>query len=103
MKVELLKGVKYKGEPYKKGESIEVESKDIAEMIAKGVVSEDTQIPEIDEDKEPLETDINKMKVDELKDYAEKNGIDLGDATKKDDILAVIKEAEAVANANTTS
>ncbi|MCM3131895.1 hypothetical protein M3629_03815 [Paenibacillus polysaccharolyticus] len=101
MKVKLLKGIKYNKQPYKAGEEIEVELKDIAEMIAKGVVSEDTEVPV--EDKTPAETDINKMKVDELKEYAEKNGIDLGEATKKEEILNVIKEAEAVANANTTS
>ena len=101
MEVTLLKGIKYKKQPYKAGEKIEVESNDIAEMIAKGVVSEDTEITV--EDKAPKETDINKMKVEELKEYAEVNGIDLGEATKKDDILTVIKEAEAVANADTTS
>jgi hypothetical protein len=42
MEVTLLKGIKYKKQPYKAGESIEVESKDIAEMVAKGVVAADT-------------------------------------------------------------
>lgn len=37
--------------------------------------------------------DISKMKVDELKAYAAENGIDLGEATKKEDILAVITNA----------
>ncbi|OMF17241.1 hypothetical protein BK131_04555 [Paenibacillus amylolyticus] len=103
MEVTLLKGIKYKKQPYKAGESIEVDSKDIAEMVAKGVLPEDTEIPEIDEDKEPVETDIDKMKVDELRGYAEKNSIDLGDAKSKPEILNAIKEAEAVANANTTA
>ncbi|MFK0524758.1 Rho termination factor N-terminal domain-containing protein [Paenibacillus illinoisensis] len=109
MKVELLKSVKYKGQSYKAGTSIDADANDIAEMIAKKVVSEDTEIPEGNEDqgssgvREPKETDIEKMKVAELKEYAEENGIDLGDATKKDEILEVIKEAEAVANADTTS
>lgn len=97
MKVELLKNVKYQGEPYRKGQSIEADPNDIPEMIAKGVVAEDTEIPEV------KETDIEKMKVAELKEYAEEKGIDLGEATKKDEILEVIKEAEAVANADTTS
>lgn len=41
----------------------------------------------------PEETDkpVDKMKIDELKAHAEKLEIDLGDATKKDDILAVIQ------------
>ena len=37
------------------------------------------------------------MKVDELKAYAAEKGIDLGDATKKADILAAIRAAEAPA------
>lgn len=35
------------------------------------------------------------MKLDELKAYAAEKGIDLKDATKKPDILAVIRAAEA--------
>lgn len=35
--------------------------------------------------------DIDSMKVNELKEYAAQNGIDLGEAVKKADILAVIK------------
>jgi hypothetical protein len=35
--------------------------------------------------------DISKMTVAELKGFAETNGIDLGDATKKDDIIAAIE------------
>ncbi|WP_185999959.1 hypothetical protein ACLIMP_22280 [Novosphingobium aerophilum] len=37
--------------------------------------------------------DISKMTVPELKVFAETNGIDLGEATKKDDILAAIELA----------
>jgi len=36
---------------------------------------------------------IDKMTVAELKDFAELNGIDLGDETKKDDILSAIELA----------
>lgn len=38
---------------------------------------------------------IEDMKVDELKSYAAENNIDLGEATKKADILKIIQEAEA--------
>lgn len=38
--------------------------------------------------------DLSKLKVAELKAYAEKHNIDLGDVTKKDEILAVIAESE---------
>lgn len=34
---------------------------------------------------------LDKMKIEELKAYAEENGIDLGEAKKKDEILAAIK------------
>ena len=36
---------------------------------------------------------ISKMTVEELKAYADEHGIDLGEATKKKDILATIQEA----------
>ena len=38
---------------------------------------------------------IEDMKVDELKAYAAENNIDLGEATKKADVLKIIQEAEA--------
>jgi len=37
------------------------------------------------------------MKVDELKAYAAEKGIDLGDASKKDEIIEKIKAADATA------
>ncbi|MCG7385099.1 hypothetical protein [Paenibacillus sp. ACRRY] len=73
---------------------IELDETKGARLVERGILEE----VEAEE-----ETDINKMKVDQLKDYAEKNGIDLGDAKGKPEILKAIKEAEAVANANTTS
>jgi len=36
---------------------------------------------------------IDDMTIAELKDHAEGKGIDLGSATKKDDIIAAIKSA----------
>jgi hypothetical protein len=39
------------------------------------------------------ETNLTKMTVDELKAFAEANEIDLGDATKKADILSAIELA----------
>lgn len=37
------------------------------------------------------ETPDKSWKVDELKAYADDNSIDLGDATKKDDVIAAIE------------
>ena len=48
------------------------------------------------EDVEEVESEdkpLDQMKVDELKQFAADNSIDLGDATKKDDILAAIQLA----------
>lgn len=44
------------------------------------------------------ETDVktfDKMNLDELKDYAVKHNIDLGDAAKKGDVLKVIQKTES--------
>lgn len=38
---------------------------------------------------------LDKMKLEELKAYAEEHNIDLGDAAKKDEILKAIQEAGA--------
>jgi hypothetical protein len=39
-------------------------------------------------------TDIDKMTVEQLKEYATANNIDLGDATKKAEILDIIKNQQ---------
>lgn len=49
---------------------------------------------EVDEMETPAETDISKMTVKELKEYAAEKGINLGEASAKQDILACIAEAE---------
>lgn len=57
-----------------------------AELIARG-------FKEVIESVESMETDINKMKLDELKVYAESAGIVIpDDVKKKEDVLAFIKE-----------
>lgn len=43
----------------------------------------------------PVGDELSAMTVAQLKEYAEANGIDLGDATLKADILAAIRAAEA--------
>lgn len=43
---------------------------------------------------EAVNKPIEDMTVPELKDYAKQKEIDLGDATKKDDIVGIIKKAE---------
>lgn len=50
---------------------------------------------EVTGEADAVEKSIDKMNLDELKAYAAENNIDLGEATKKADILKVIQEAEA--------
>lgn len=44
---------------------------------------------------EEVEVTLDKMNVAQLKKYAKDNGIDIGDATTKDAILAAIEGAKA--------
>lgn len=44
---------------------------------------------------EEFSLELDKMTAAQLKKYAKDNGIDLGDATKRDPILEIIKAAEA--------
>ena len=50
---------------------------------------------EVTGEADAVEKPVSKMNLDELKAYAAENNIDLGEATKKADILKVIQEAEA--------
>lgn len=50
---------------------------------------------EVTGEADAVEKSIDKMNLDELKAYAAEHNIDLGEATKKADILKVIQEAEA--------
>lgn len=47
------------------------------------------------------EKGVDGMTLPQLKDYAEENGIDLGGATKKADVLAAVKVAEAASEDET--
>lgn len=85
MKVEVNKiPVRYEGKTYQAGETFEIDKKHLPGMKQHVTV--------ISEDK-PLED----MKLDELKEYAKSNEIDLGKATKVEDVLAIIVESQKVA------
>ncbi|WP_425756242.1 hypothetical protein ACPW7J_02205 [Ihubacter sp. rT4E-8] len=47
-----------------------------------------------DQHSEPEAEEFNKMKISELKSYAEENGIDLGEAKTKVEIIKAIKAVE---------
>lgn len=66
---------------------VDTTGKDKAEVVA-AVAEEPVEVP-----------DISKMKLDELKEFAEDNGIDLTGCTTKASILQKIREYEADAAA----
>ena len=83
-----------KNHEYKEGdiyprEGLEVTPERIAELSG----SENKQRKPLIAEAE--EANIEKMKVAELQAYAKEKGIELDGATKKEEILAKIKEAEA--------
>ncbi|ATO50140.1 hypothetical protein P4V86_19410 [Brevibacillus laterosporus] len=95
MKVKVLDiPIRYNHNTYRVGEVFEIEEEHLRgiEELVVPQISEESQEPET----YPLEEkSIDKMTVAELKEYAIQHDIDLGEATKKDDILAVIKGAES--------
>ncbi|MFS1514564.1 hypothetical protein VQL36_19355 [Chengkuizengella sp. SCS-71B] len=81
--------ITHNGKTYKVNVPFEVSESDYEKI--KGLVEV------IEEDQKT----INEMLLDELIEYAAKNNIDLGEATLKDDIKAVIKShLEGVGNGN---
>lgn len=80
----------------KSGYFEEVEDKPQSEDPEGGDPESTTMAPADTEDPEGTETDgMEDMSVSELKAYAQLNGIDLGGAKKKDEILETIRAAEA--------
>lgn len=77
--------VRHNGKTFKAGESFEIEQKDYEKIQA--------HVNVITSDEPLVEKPIEKMTLPELKVHAEKHEIDLGEATKKEDILAAILAA----------
>ncbi|WP_067198918.1 hypothetical protein [Microbacterium sp. XT11] len=65
----------------------------VPDNVADSYISQGWVVPGSPAPAEQETVDISKLKVDELKAYAEEHGIDLGDAKKKADILTVIETA----------
>lgn len=55
--------------------------------------TEDKNISSEDNAEDDLESKLNKLNVPQLKKYAKEQNIDLGDVSKKDDIIKLIVEA----------
>ncbi|NQX45339.1 hypothetical protein HQN87_08340 [Paenibacillus tritici] len=86
MKVE-VKGIpiRHNGQLYQKGESFSVMEKEYARL------EQYVKVLEEDESSAPLL--VGEMDLPALKDYAKQQSIDLGKATKREDVLAVILKA----------
>lgn len=85
--------LKMKGFSSVEGESqVEIPSKSDDEEPTPSSTPKEEEKPEEEpaDNAELDEEEIRKMNVPQLKKYAKDNGIDLGDATKKDEILEVI-------------
>ena len=73
-----------------------VDQEIVDHLVSTGLVEEvvvEEVVVEFDEGSEADPVSLNRMKLDELRAYAASRGIDLGDATHKDDIRAVIDAA----------
>lgn len=84
-----------KNHPYNVGDTfpragLEVTEDRLAELSGSNNKQGKPLIEKVEE-----KNDLEKMKVAELQAYAKEKGIELDGATKKDEILAKIKEAEA--------
>lgn len=71
--------VRYNGTTYQPGSSFEMEAIHVNESLVK-VTGEVEKVPKA----------VGEMTIQELKEYAAENGIDLGDAKKRDEILEII-------------
>lgn len=63
----------------------------VPDAVAESYVSQGWVVPGSPAPAEPDSAPSKSWKVDELKAYADEHSIDLGDATKKADILSVIE------------
>lgn len=74
---------------------VEVKAADLEHFEIKAAIEKKDLVVEDETDKETGSKSLEDMTIAELKAYAAEKEIDLGVATRKDDILAAIKAAEA--------
>lgn len=86
--VKFVTNVKYNGVTHPAHSPFQVEDKDVPSLIKSGAI---VIVPAKAEESEKS---LDAMKVEELKAYAEENGIDISKAQKKADIIAAIKSAQ---------
>lgn len=85
MKVEVKEiPIRHNGQLYQQGESFSVTEKEFPRL---------EQYVTFLEDETPEVVPVAEMKLPELKAHAKEHGIDLGEASKREDVLAVILKA----------
>lgn len=94
IEISLITGAKYNRKFYKASDKILILPSEIESLIKDGVIRRE-DVPEFDEDEDEDEQDVplEEMKLPALKKYAREHGIDLGEATKIKEVLAVILKA----------
>lgn len=84
MKVEVKEiPIRHNGQLFEKGNSFSVTAKEYERL--------EKYVTVLEEDAAPVS--VTEMDLSDLKDYAKKHNIDLGKATKKEDVLAAILKA----------
>ncbi|MEK5277676.1 MULTISPECIES: hypothetical protein [Paenibacillus] len=85
MKVEVKEiPIRHNGQLYQQGESFSVAEKEFPRL---------EQYVAFLEDEAPVVVSVAEMKLPELKAHAKEHGIDLGEASKREDVLAMILKA----------
>lgn len=85
---------KYKGKFYPAHTPFEVADQDVESLVSRGAIV--TVAPEAGQSGDDSNQSVNldSMKVDQLKAYAEEHNIDISKVERKADIIAAIKAAE---------
>lgn len=73
------------------GDEVVVDAKTADRLVERNLAEIVSEEPPHDE--QPVDDELTGMTVEELKEYADEAGVDLRGKTKKEDILAAIREA----------
>ena len=91
IEISLITGAKYNRKFYKAKDKILILPSEVESLIKDGVIRRE-DVPEFD-DEDEQDVPLEEMKLPALKKYAKEHDIDLGEATKIKEVLAVILKA----------
>ncbi|OMD25467.1 hypothetical protein BSK66_31255 [Paenibacillus odorifer] len=92
IEISLITGAKYNRKFYKASDKILILPSEVESLIKDGVIRRE-DVPELDDDEDEQNVPLEEMKLPALKKYAKEHGIDLGEASKIKEVLAVILKA----------